>query len=50
MKDIPKDIEQKEVENLEHLFKFLIRLSNDGVTPLIEKQVKMMLDQAIKFL
>ena len=45
----PENIDNKEVKNLEHLFKFLIRLSDDGVTPLIEKQVKIMLDQSLYF-
>lgn len=44
------DIDDIEVTNFQNLLEFLKRLSNDGVTPLIEKQVKLMLGYSLKFL
>lgn len=44
-KDTPKD----EVENFRKLLDYLKRLSEDGVTPLIEKQLLLMLDNSIPF-
>ncbi|MAC94719.1 MAG: hypothetical protein CMC96_04380 [Flavobacteriales bacterium] len=43
------DIDEIEVQNFRHLLQFLKRLSNDGVTPIIEKQVKLMLGHSLKF-
>ena len=43
------DIDEQEVKNFKGLLDFLKRLSEDGVTPLIEKQVTMMLDNSLKF-
>ncbi|MFC4875063.1 hypothetical protein [Negadavirga shengliensis] len=44
-----KDISKKEVENFRKLLEYLKRLSEDGVTPLIEKQLLLMLDNSIPF-
>lgn len=43
------DIDDTEVKNFQNLLEFLKRLSSDGVTPLIEKQVKLMLGHSLKF-
>lgn len=44
-----QDIEETEVKNFQTLLNYLQRLAADGVTPLIEKQVKFMLDNSAKF-
>lgn len=46
---IPIDIDKSEVEQFSHLLTHLKRLTEDGVTPLIEKQTKWMLENAIPF-
>ncbi|OOG73132.1 hypothetical protein [Algoriphagus sp. A40] len=43
------EIDETEVKNFQNLLEFLKRLSHDGVTPLIEKQVKSMLGFSLKF-
>lgn len=40
---------KNEVENFQKLLEFLKRLSEDGITPLIEKQLLLMLDNTIPF-
>lgn len=43
------EISEKELNNFISLLNFLTRLTEDGITPLIEKQVKIMLDQSLPF-
>lgn len=40
---------EKEVKNFSSLLDYFKRLAQDGVTPLIEKQLLLMLDQALSF-
>ena len=44
-----RDISEQDVFRVSSLFDFLKRLSEDGVTSLIEKQVKSMLDHSLEF-
>ncbi len=44
-----QDITEIDVKNFNGLIKYLRGLTEDGVTPLIEKQVKLMLDNCINF-
>jgi hypothetical protein len=46
---ISKDITKEEVERFKELLKYLKQLSEDGITPLIEKQLLTMLDYLIPF-
>ncbi|WP_017259283.1 hypothetical protein [Pedobacter arcticus] len=45
----PKEISKEEVENFKKLIEYLKRLSEDGITSLIEKPLLIMLDQSIPF-
>lgn len=44
-----EDIDEEEVKKLEVLFQYLTQLADDGITPLIEKQVILLLDNCVKF-
>lgn len=44
-----QEISEIELKNIKSLLTFLKRLTKDGVTPLIEKQVNLMLDQSLPF-
>ena len=46
---IPKDLSNGDLENFRRLLDYLKQLSEDGVTPLIEKQLLLMLDHSIPF-
>ena len=46
---ISKEITKDEVENFRKLLDYFRQLSEDGVTPLIEKQLLLMLDNSIPF-
>lgn len=46
---LSKDITKEEVENFKNLLNYIKQLSEDGVTPLIEKQLLLMLDNSIPF-
>ena len=46
---VSKDISKREVENFRMMLNYLKRLAEDGVTPLIEKQLLLMLDHSIPF-
>ena len=46
---ISPDISKEDVRNFKGLLDFLKTLARDGVTPLIEKQLLMMLDNAVPF-
>ncbi len=46
---IPKDIEDKDLQNFQRLLEYFTQLAEDGVTSLIEKQLLLMLDNTIPF-
>lgn len=46
---VSKDIPKEEVERFKELLKYLKQLSEDGITPIIEKQLLKMLDYLIPF-
>jgi hypothetical protein len=46
---IPKDIEDKDLQNFQRLLEYFTQLAEDGVTSLIEKQLLLMLDHTIPF-
>lgn len=46
---ISPDISQEELDRFRHLLNYFKRLSEDGVTPLIEKQLLAMLDFSVPF-
>jgi len=46
---IPTDIKENDLENFKRLLEYLKQLAEDGVTPLIEKQLLLMLDNTIPF-
>lgn len=46
---IPHDISEDEVKKFQGLVEYLKRLADDGITPLIERQVLAMLDNATPF-